>query len=80
MTAMMTMDNNAVVWSLGFVESWIEKASDLANKDLTVANAQAALEHLSIIEAAFHEMRRKNDSFRNMIQNLKAGIEAASLL
>jgi sulfur relay (sulfurtransferase) DsrC/TusE family protein len=73
-------DNNAVVYSLGFVESWIEKAADNIAKDLTVSNTEAALGHLKIVEEAFHEYRRTVDTMRAVLQDLKRRVDTGAQL
>lgn len=70
------MANDSItVQSIGFLEGWIEKAADHANKDLTVSNAESALNHLQIVEASFHEYRRLIETYRSLLQDLKRRVD-----
>jgi hypothetical protein len=68
-------DDNAVVFAVGFLEGYIDGAE---NKG--VPNATAARQYLSLIEAAYHEYRRKIDVLQKLITDAKGKLDAATSL
>lgn len=66
-------DDNAVAWSIGFLEGWIPKAAEMAG----ASNAAAALTHLKTIEDALNEYRRGCDTLRLIIAETKKVLEKA---
>lgn len=66
------MDNNAVVYSLDFIEDWLEKSIE--------NNVETALQHLKIIEDAFHENRRSLETLRTLLKNLKTQVDTGAQL
>lgn len=65
-------DDNAVAWSIGFLEGWISKAAEMAQ----ASNAQAALDHLKIIEDALNEYRRRCAALQDVMTQAKKALEA----
>ncbi len=71
------MDDASVVFSLGYVESWIEKA---VQAQPLLENGDTALGHLKILEDALVELRRNRNTVKAIIQNVKGQIDAANVL
>lgn len=73
-------DTNAVVYSLGFVETWIETAESLTNENRTVNNTDIALAHLRIVEDALHEYRHTIETMRALLRDLKTRVDLGAQL
>lgn len=69
-------DDNAVMYSFGQLEGWIEKAAEMAS----ASNVQATLTHLSIIEEAFKEYRLKCIALQKLAGEAKAKLDVAANL
>ena len=54
-------DDKAVAWSLGFLEGWINEA-----KEGRTTNSDAALMHLSIVDADYREYRLSNQMLKKV--------------
>ena len=75
-------DDNAVMFSIGSIEGWIAKASDLITelKPDGISNADNMLQHLHLIEAAYLERIRTIAAFQTMVQELRSRLDVASNL
>ena len=66
-------DDNAVMYSFGQLEGWIEKVAQMAG----ASNVAATLTHLSIVEAAFKEYRLKCIALQKLAVEAKAKLDVA---
>lgn len=68
-------DDNAIVWSIGFMEGFINSSEKLGAE-----NSDAARTHLKIIEDAFHEYRRTVTLQRQLLALIKTKVDTAAAL
>ena len=67
-------DDMAVTFSIGHLEGWIEKVGQIEG----INNADGALAHLKIVEAAYNEYRRNISTLRNVIREMKGKLDASA--
>jgi len=68
-------DDNAISWSIGFLEGYINSAEKLGAE-----HTEGARTHLKIIEDAFHEYRRTVALQRQLLGIIKAKVDTAASL
>jgi hypothetical protein len=70
-------DETSVMWSVGFLEGWIERSSLDDSGVLRVgSDADAALAHLKILEDAYKESCRNKISTQIAVQKVRENLDA----